>query len=202
VLISKINPDTLNREQLTQLIFGGIQDDGNLGDCIFVFGGKTTHRVLKAAQLYKNKRAPYILVSGGSGRWDHPKPEAEWMKEHLLALGIPEEDILLECEASNTTENVVGSMMVLQKKFSLHRIKRLLIVSSPYHMRRCELTLKTYMPDWIEYSLCPDNRPYGQGYNWWKADKERKQVMKEAASLVKYVQEGILMDGDIDLKQE
>ena len=197
--ISEIDPDALNIEQLTKLLFGGIRDDGKSGDCIFVFGGKTPHRVLKAAQLYKHDRAPYILLSGGSGRWDHPKPEALWMKEHLLALSIPNDRILLECEAANTTENVIGSMMVLQKKFSLHRLKRLLVVSSPYHMRRCALTLKTYMPNWIEYTLCPDHRPYGQSYNWWKAEKERNQVISEAKALVTYVREGILMDWDIEL---
>lgn len=121
------------------------------------------------------------------------------MKEHLMAFDIPEACILTECEAANTTENVIGSMMVLQKKFSLHRIKRLLLVSSPYHMRRCELTCRTYMPDWIQYSLCPDNRPYGQSYNWWKAEKERQRVMKEATSLVKYVREGILMDCEMNI---
>ncbi|WP_027725599.1 YdcF family protein [Tuberibacillus calidus] len=197
--LSEINPESLSRKQLTRLIFGGIHDDGKNGDCIFVFGGKTSHRVLKAAQLFKNKRAPYILLSGGSSRWDHPKPEAEWMKEHLMAFDIPEACILTECEAANTTENVIGSMMVLQKKFSLHRIKRLLLVSSPYHMRRCELTCRTYMPDWIQYSLCPDNRPYGQSYNWWKAEKERQRVLKEATSLVKYVREGILMDCEMNI---
>lgn len=199
MLISEINPDHLDRAQLTRLIFGGIQDDGQKGDCIFVFGGKSTSRVLKAAQLFKEKRAPYVLLTGGASRWDLPETEAQWMKEHLLKYNVPEEQILLECEAANTTENVVASMMVLQKKFSLHLVKRILVVSSPYHIRRCHLTLKTYMPSWIEYSLCPDDRPYGQIYNWWKAKKERERVIKEARSLVKYVNEGILIDKEIDI---
>jgi uncharacterized SAM-binding protein YcdF (DUF218 family) len=198
--ISEINIDTLSRKQLTKLLFEGINDDEQNGDCILVFGGKSTNRVLKAAKLFKEKRAPYILLTGGKSRWDLPISEAEWMKKQLLPFDIPEDKILMEQEAANTTENVIASMMVLQKKFSLHRVKRLLVVSSPYHVRRCELTLKTYMPKWISYSLCPDDRPYGQSYNWWKGEKERQQIMKEARSIVKYVREGILIDRDIQLE--
>ncbi|MFC4617574.1 YdcF family protein [Camelliibacillus cellulosilyticus] len=199
MLISEINPDSLSIYEMTQFIFGGIEDDGMLGDCIFVFGGKSTNRVKKAAHLFKSGRAPYILLTGGNSRWEKPEPEAIWMRDLLLKEGIPKEKMLLESKAANTTENVVASLFVLQKKFSLHRIKRLLVVSSPYHMRRCALTLKTYMPNWISYTFCPDDRPYGQFYNWWKADKEKEYVMKEAHALVKYVRSGILSDEDIDL---
>ena len=197
--ISKVNPEALKREQLTKLIFDGIRDNDKDGDCIFVFGGKSTNRVLKAAKLFKEKRAPYILLTGGSSRWELPQTEAEWMKDQLLTFDIPEEKILLECEASNTTENVIASMFVLQKKFSLHKVRRLLVVSSPYHVQRCLLTLKTYMPKWVGYSLCPDDRPYDQSYNWWKAEKEKQRVIKEAHSIVKYIQEGILLDYEIDI---
>lgn len=200
MLISEIQPETLTREQLTRFLFDGIQDDGKNGDCIFVFGGKSESRVKKAARLFRDNRAPWVLLTGGSARWENDDtPEAEWMKARIVKLGVPEDALLLEREAANTTENVVASMMVLQRAFGLNRVKRLVVVSSPYHMRRARMTLTTYMPRWVRYSLCPDDRPYGQRYNWWKSQKERERVMKEAASIVKYVRAGILLDEEVEL---
>lgn len=198
--LSELDPDNLSREQITAIMFEETVDDYKSGDCIFVFGSKNIHRVIKAAKLYHDKRAPKILVSGSAARWgENEETEATWMKDRLVDLGVPNEAILLEHEAANTTENVLASLMVLQRSIGLNRINRLLIVSSPYHMKRCHLTLTTYMPDWISYSYCSDDRELGQQNNWWKHDEERARVIKELHSIQRYVQEGILKDYSIQL---
>ena len=193
--ISNVRPDKLTVQDITRLLYDGIKDDKKAGDIILVFGSKSIHRVKKAAELFHSQRAPFILVSGSERRWGHGHiPEAAWMKNRLILLGVPEERILLELEADNTTENVIGSAMVLQKHFGLHTIRRILAVSAPFHMRRCRMTLDTYMPDWLEWTLCPDSRPKGQRHNWWQDPHEAAMVKKELESLVKYVQLGILQD--------
>ncbi|MDP4552102.1 YdcF family protein [Alkalihalobacillus macyae] len=198
--LSELNPDRLSKEQLTAFMFDDTCDDGNSGDCILVFGAKTIHRVEKAAKLYHDKRAPSILVTGSAARWGvNETPEAIWMKEHLTKLGVPDEDILVELEAANTTENVIASMMVLQQTYGLHMMKRLLIVSSPFHMKRCLLTLRTYMPDWITYTFCSDDRKVGQRGNWWTDSTEKARVMKEVHSISKYAGLGIIKDVDVPL---
>lgn len=196
--LSELDPDLLSREQVTSLLFDGIEDDGNNGDCILVFGARSLLRVEKALELYSAKRAPYILVTGSAARWGKDEiPEAIWMKDHLIKQGVPEEDILVELHASNTTENVIASMMVLQQKFGLHAIRRLLIVSSPFHMKRCLLTLMSYMPEGIQYTLCADNRKVGQRTNWWTDPVEEANVLKEVQSINKYAKMGILNDIEI-----
>lgn len=198
MLISSLDPSTLTLDQITGLLFTDLVDDGKNGDCIFVFGGRSVRRIKKAGELFLANRAPYILVSGSSARWeDKTTTEAEWMKEHLIEMGVPEEKILLEEQADNTTENVVASAFILQRNFGLHNIKRILVVSSPFHMKRCSLTLQTYMPSWIHNTYCPDDRPFGQKDTWWKDPVEEKKVLKEVRSLIRYVKEGILMDVDI-----
>ncbi|MDM5317229.1 YdcF family protein [Fictibacillus sp. b24] len=194
MLISSLDSTNLTREQITNLLFTNLSDDGECGDCILVFGGKSMYRIKKAADLFLANRAPFILVSGSSARWDKEITEAEWMKEHLVRMGVPEDKIILEQEATNTTENVIGSAYVLQRKFGLQNINRMLVVSSPYHMKRCSLTLKTYMPNWIQYTYCSDDRPYGQRDNWWKESTEESRVLNEVSSLIKYVRAGILED--------
>ena len=199
MFISQLKIEALSKEQVTQFIFDGMQDDGQAGDCILVFGNRSLHRVKKAAQLFFDKRAPVILVSGSSRRWGAGEiAEAVWMKNQLLQLGVPEDKILMELEADNTTENVIGSAYVLQKKFGLHKVKRILAVSAPFHMKRCCLTLKTYMPVWIDYSLCPDDRTSGQKHNWQEDPQAVRLVMKEIRSIVQYTKRGILVDREID----
>ncbi|SET27005.1 DUF218 domain-containing protein [Oceanobacillus limi] len=198
MLLSSINLDKLSREQKTSLIFDGTEDDGIQGDCILLFGDRSSSRSRKAADLFLKKRAPYIIVSGSGNRWgDNETPEAIWMKGQLLNFGVPEDKIFLELEADNTTENVLGAAYVLEKKIGLHRIKRILIVSAPFHVKRCYLTLRTYMPNWIDYSFCPDDRKRGRKHNWWTDPKEEKTINKEIASLIRYTNMGILNDVDI-----
>jgi uncharacterized SAM-binding protein YcdF (DUF218 family) len=199
VQLSSIFPESLSRQQMTSLLFDGMQDDQKNGDCILLFGDRSSNRVRKAADLFFKKRAPYILVTGSGRRWGESEiPEALWMKQRLLQLGVPEDKILLELEADNTTENVIGSALVLQKILGLHKVKRILIVSAPFHIKRCYLTLKTYMPHWIEYSFCPDDRPFGRRDNWWEDPKEEYTVKKEIHSIVRYVRMGILDDIEVD----
>ncbi|WP_026678394.1 YdcF family protein [Fictibacillus gelatini] len=198
MLLSEIQPELLSREQITNLVFGTKGDDGKAGDCIFVFGGKATRRVVKAAELYHNKRAPYIMLTGSGIRWGkNEQSEAEWMREKLLKMGVPDEALLLETESANTTENVLASLLVLERKIGLEKIKRILIVSSPSHMRRCLLTLQTYMPSWIEYSMCEADRTSKN--NWWENPDEEKAVLHEVEALAKYSRQGIIKDEEVEI---
>ncbi|HLU20983.1 MAG TPA: YdcF family protein [Bacillaceae bacterium] len=200
MLISKINVENMTRQQISDFIFNGMEDNGYNGECIFVFGAKSLNRVKKAAKLFFENRAPFILVTGSGIRWGNAEiSEAVWMKEHLIKFGVPENKVILETESSNTTENVVSSLFVLQRKIGLNHIKRILVVSSPFHMRRCLLTLKTYMPRWINYTICPDEREFGQKENWWETEKEKNRVLNEVKSIVRYINEGILLDEKVKI---
>ena len=63
--LSEVNVSQLSRAQITEILFGNEQDDGKQGDCIFVYGGRGIERVEKAVDLYRQKRASYILFTGG-----------------------------------------------------------------------------------------------------------------------------------------
>lgn len=198
--ISELNPGHLTREQMTKLIFDGISDDGQNGDCIFVFGSNksTKYRVPKAVELYMDARAPKILFSGGM-IWEgqHNKPEALVMKEKSIELGVPRKDILTERESKHTKENILASLVVLDRAFTLHRMKRLLVVTSAYHMRRAYLTLRTYMPQWIEYSLCPADDLTTKQDNWWLHAGGTKRITTESKKIIEYVKNGAIEDDEI-----
>ena len=200
MLLSKINENNLSEKDINNILFDIPKDDSQKGDCIWVFGSKydLDERLNLAFELYKNKRAQYILFTGGKGK-NGTIPEAKIMKEKALSLEIPEEAILTEEESNNTTENVLCSMLVLERKFLLQNIKRLIVVSSPFHIQRLSLTLSRYMPKWIEYSYCYDENSPVSKNNWKNNPESKKRVEYEAKGVIFYAKNKYIDDKDIML---
>jgi hypothetical protein len=192
LLASEINMKTITQHQIQRLLFEGMIDDGKQGDCIFVFGSRNavTYRVPKAIELYKQGRANKILFTGGV----FETPESITMKSSAIQLGVPETDIIIETQSKHTKENVLASLFVLDRSLGLHKIKRLLVVTTHYHMRRCLLTLETYMPDWIEYTICKVDDNATRADNWWKNEVGTKRVLKEVKGLISYIKQGQIKD--------
>jgi hypothetical protein len=199
MLISEMNPDTLSHEEMSRMLFSHLKDDGQAGECIFVFGSHhaQSYRVPKAVALYNERRANKILFSGGTIWESQGACEAMLMKESAIQLGVPCHDILTETASQNTKENVLASLLVLDRAIRLHQVRRLLVVTTTYHMRRCLLTLKTYMPKWIEYTLCPADDEITKADNWWLSEKGTKRVIDESRKMIEYVKSGSLIDQEI-----
>ncbi|MDY7013863.1 MAG: YdcF family protein [Cyanobacteriota bacterium] len=90
-------------------------------------------RVLYAAYLYKQKKAPYIIASGGRVQWRGGGPsEALDMANFLTEIGVPRDAILLEPDSLNTYQNAVNTRQILQRR----NFKRVLLVTSALHMPR------------------------------------------------------------------
>ena len=117
-------------------------------EAIVVLGGATrgdTHmstlgdlnqqadRLSHAVGLFRARKAPIILLSGGSSD-PSARPEAQIMRDHLLNMGVPEQAILMERNSRNTYENAMYTAMLLEKD----GIDRILLVTSAFHMRRAE----------------------------------------------------------------
>lgn len=108
-------------------------------DAIVVLGGgvnpqgdpspSTTERVLYGVGLWKEGFSPTLLLSTGS---PNGVSEARAMRRVALALGVPDEAILLEDRSVNTHQNV----RFVDEIFRERGWKRSIVVSSPYHMRR------------------------------------------------------------------
>lgn len=91
-------------------------------------------RVIYAAQLYKQGKAPHILVSGGNIDWLAKRamtPAAE-MAGLLKLMGVPDEAVWLQPESRNTYEDAIFSKKILDEK----GITRVLLVTSAMHMPR------------------------------------------------------------------
>lgn len=197
--LSMLDGNQIDEKIVESILFSIPQDDLKYGDLIFVFGTSIylEERMEKAVELYFQKRAPKMLLSGGFGE-KGVKRECILMKEYALKHGVLEEDILLEEESNNTTENVLGSLFILQRRGLLQKIKRMLVVTSIPHMKRCMLTLSRYMPNWIEYSYCSAGSFKFYSEKWKKDSDTCRKLFLEVHNMIDYAKKGIIDDCEID----
>ncbi|EOD77916.1 hypothetical protein D515_03393 [Grimontia indica] len=124
-------------------------------DCLFVLCSNDLRVAEHAADLYRRGMAPYVLVSGGRGRFTEDvfeKSEAETFAEILRDEGVPDRAILLESQATNTGENVTLSHEVLSKKGLT--FSRFILVQKPFMERRAYATFLKQWPDDVESVVC------------------------------------------------
>jgi uncharacterized SAM-binding protein YcdF (DUF218 family) len=90
-------------------------------------------RPLYAARLYRQNKAPLIILSGGRVDWyGKQAPESTDMAELIKAMGVPANAIIEEPDSLNTRENAVNVKKILDQR----QINRILLVTSAIHMPR------------------------------------------------------------------
>jgi uncharacterized SAM-binding protein YcdF (DUF218 family) len=95
--------------------------------------GDEGDRLLHAARLWRDGRAPVVVVCGGRSNPSLTRePEASAMAEMLRFLGVPAEAILEERASRNTWENAVEAHRLLEPR----AMRRILLVTSAMHMPR------------------------------------------------------------------
>jgi len=95
-------------------------------------------RVMQAARIFKEKKAPFIVVSGGNV---HPARtvmnEAVEMKRELMErYGISEKNIVIEPFARHTTTNFRNAVR-LMNRYNFPLTKKALVTSSKTHIDYC-----------------------------------------------------------------
>lgn len=117
-------------------------------DCIVGFGCYDQDIPRRAAQLYQQGFAPWVLFSGGLGRntaglWQ--QPEAERFAAIAISEGVPAEAILLENKSTNSAENLLFTRQLLQNREIPAR--RIIAIHKPYMERRLYAAMKVYWPE-------------------------------------------------------
>lgn len=101
-----------------------------------------------AAQLYHRGLFPVVVFSGANSRETFdtfPRGEGVHYRERALELGVPEEAILVEPQATNTGENISLSREVLRAAGIC--VDSVMLVSMPYMERRAYATTRKVWPD-------------------------------------------------------
>lgn len=89
-----------------------------------------TWRLDAAYEAWQQHNCP-IVVCGAKGT-DEPLPEAHAMRNYLMELGVPQEQILMDDTSFNTRQNIANAAALL-KDTDVHTV---LMVTSDYHLPR------------------------------------------------------------------
>lgn len=201
MLVSSIKEEDLSVEMVGRLLFQGLEDTGENADCIIVLGSikAAKYRVPVAVEAYKAGRASKIMLCGGKLR-DFPNgkySEAEHMHQAALTLGVAEEDIILENRSQNTVENILFALIELQRTFWLNKVRRVLLVTTAYHMRRSLAIARYLLPEHIVVIPCPANDNNTRRDNWMNTQVGTDRAKKEAMKIIGSVINGIIPDFEI-----
>ncbi len=96
---------------------------------------RSIDRLIQTILLYKKHHIKKIFISGGSGSVTNPDMlEAKYLKNYLINIGIPENDILIETKSRNTHENAVYTAEALGD--TIIKNSSFLLITSATHLPR------------------------------------------------------------------
>jgi uncharacterized SAM-binding protein YcdF (DUF218 family) len=103
----------------------------------------SSDRFIQTALLYKKGHIKKIMACGGQNGFIRYKnfTEAGFIKQNLVDLGIPADDILVEGESKTTTENAVFAKKIID---SLGGLKgKAVLITSAFHIPRATATFES-----------------------------------------------------------
>ncbi|WP_414642724.1 YdcF family protein [Bradyrhizobium sp.] len=117
-------------------------------DLLFVFGTREDvgRRVEESVRLWREGFFRWSIVSGGVTPGSQLS-ECEIIKAEMVARGIPPERILEEHRATNTGENVVFSLPILEAALGLQNIRSVICLGNSWTARRYPMTLHRHWPE-------------------------------------------------------
>jgi uncharacterized SAM-binding protein YcdF (DUF218 family) len=160
-------------------------DTSKKSDAIFVLGAGTHFktgainpclkaRVNEGIKLYKDKKAPVMIFSGGVDRGEK-KSEAEVMLDLAKEAGIDPSHVLLENKSTSTYENFLFGKKLMKKQ----GIDSIIIVTDPYHIFRASLVAQKLG---INFTVAPAS----ESTCWTKWKFLSRYFLKEPFTLMLY----------------
>jgi uncharacterized SAM-binding protein YcdF (DUF218 family) len=120
------------------------------------------------------------------------------MQDKAIELGVPASKIILDNNSLNTIENILFSIVELQRHFMLNNVKSILLVTTGYHMRR-SLAIANYLyPKHIVVYPCPVDDTNTTRTNWMNTDAGYNRAKSEVLKIASYVNEGVFPDFEIE----
>lgn len=166
-------------------------------DLGFLFG--TRHGVPEfcaaAYRLWQDGMFARLLISGGCTA-GQPRAEADIIAEGLLALGMPESNLILETEATNTGENVILGRARVAQELDIAAIRSVVVIGKACSTRRYLMTLARHWPGLrlsaqpVNYFGVPDER-------WHEHAEFRARVLGEYDKIPGYLDRGFLAEIDL-----
>jgi uncharacterized SAM-binding protein YcdF (DUF218 family) len=169
-------------------------------DAILALGCFDIRVADRAAELYKENYAPYIICSGGIAHtedvnatgWD--KSEAETFKDRIVEFGVPEEKIFIENNSKNSEENVKFTRNLIRDKDL--KFKKLLLVQKPWMERRMYATFKNFWTE-LEFTITSPLLSYEDYMNITKKDTYINVLVGDFQRIKEYPKLGFQIEQEI-----
>jgi uncharacterized SAM-binding protein YcdF (DUF218 family) len=161
-------------------------------DLLFVFGTREDVglRVDEAVRLWREGLFRWSIVSGGVTPGSN-RSECAIMGDAMAARGIPPDRILEEHQATNTGENVIFSLPVIEAAIGLGNIRSVICLGNTWTARRYPMTLHRHWPEVEKMLITVDS--FDTPRALWHTDAEfRRRVLAEWDKIEPYTAKGFI----------
>ena len=93
--------------------------------------GDAADRIFAGIDLFKENKAPSLILTGGRLPWSVGKPEGEYLRDVAIKYGIPKNHILLTENVENTDQEAKAVKKILSTDDP-----KVILVTSAFHMPR------------------------------------------------------------------
>ncbi len=160
-------------------------------DAIFVLDGRSPHRELEAAALYRAGWAPRVVVTRPRSdlaedvrREFGLETEQENVSRTLRRTGLPETAIVrLDRIVENTEQE-------LQADFDYAKaqgFRRVILVSSPYHTRRIRVIWRSRFEREVAATIRATRYERVDAARWWRSRRSLEDVAHEVAGIANFM---------------
>ncbi len=163
-------------------------------DAIMVLSGTPMQRPLEAADLFLAGYAPRIVLTrqtrdGGEralvARGVPFAEDVERTRGVFLQLGIPDEAIVIPERIHRST---AAEAITLQELAARHGWRRVIIVSSKYHLRRAGFAFRRELRDTdIQIVMRSTRYEDFEPNQWWRRRADIREIVAELPRLVAYL---------------
>ena len=162
-------------------------------DAIFVFAGTLTERPMEAAELYREGYAPRIVVTRATidqatfqleKRGIRIPTQHDLTTDVLLQLGVPTGALIAP---SFVHDNTAEEARTLGELARMHRWRRVILVSSKYHLRRLTLAARRALRG-TDVEVIARGSRYDPSVpaTWWTRRRDIRWVASEVPKFLAY----------------
>jgi uncharacterized SAM-binding protein YcdF (DUF218 family) len=163
-------------------------------DLLFVFGTRedVARRVDEAFRLWREGFFQWSIVSGGVTPGSQFS-ECEVIKSAMVARGMPPERILEEHRSTNTGENVIFSLPVIEAALGVKNIRSVICLGNSWTARRYPMTLHRHWPEVEKMLITVDS--FKTPLSLWHTDAVfRARILSEWDKIEPYKAKGFIAE--------
>jgi uncharacterized SAM-binding protein YcdF (DUF218 family) len=163
-------------------------------DLLFVFGTRedVARRVDEAARLWREGFCRWSIVSGGVMPGSKLS-ECEIIKAAMVERGVPPQRILEEHCSTNTGENVMFSLPIIEAALGLKNIRRVICLGNTWTARRYPMTLHRHWPEVEKMLITVDSFETPRAL-WYTDPEFRRRVLAEWDKIEPYKAKGFIAE--------